>query len=159
MDTVPLLEPAKPKRGGVKGIVYMLCAVFSFHLTRFFVKLCYFVSDISVWEVISIRALLVVILCAFTICIKDRSLFYIPRHLRWILFVRCFVGTLSFSLLFISLKYLTYSTSMILFFLYPIFTSIAGWFIMREKLSIYDIGALLVSLLGVIFFAFPQILG
>ena len=133
----------------------MLMAVVTLHITRLFVKLCYFVSDISVWEVITGRALLVVILCSITILIKDKSLFYVPPHLRCLLFLRCFVGTISFSLMFISLKYLTYSTSMILYFLYPIFTSLAAWLLIKERLSIYDMLALLVSLIGVVLFAFP----
>ena len=133
----------------------MLMAVVTLHITRLFVKLCYFVSDITVWEVITVRALMVVILCSVTILIKDKSLFYVPPHLRCLLFLRCFVGTISFSLMFISLKYLTYSTSMILYFLYPIFTSLAAWLLIKERLSIYDMLALLVSLIGVVLFAFP----
>ena len=133
----------------------MLMAVVTLHITRLFVKLCYFVSDITVWEVITVRALMVVILCSVTILIKDKSLFYVPPHLRCLLFLRCFVGTISFSLMFISLKYLTYSTSMILYFLYPIFTSLAAWLLIKERLSIYDLLALFVSLIGVVLFAFP----
>ena len=83
-DKIPLKKnkqeySVKPQRGGIKGIIYMLLAVASLCLSRFFVKLCYFASDISVWEVISQRAFTIVILCTITICAKDRSLFYIPR--------------------------------------------------------------------------------
>ena len=133
----------------------MLISVLSFHITRFFVKLCYFVSDVSVWEAITGRAFFAVFLSFLTVFIKDKSLLYIPQRLRWLLFWRCFFGTLSFSLMFISLKYLTYSTSMILYFLYPIFTSIAAWLMIRERLSLYDLVALLISLVGVVLFAFP----
>lgn len=163
-DKIPLKKQKQeyseePKREGIKGILYMLLAVASLCLTRFFVKLCYFVSDITVWEVISGRALIVVILCSITICIKDRSLFYIPHELRRLLFLRCFIGTISFSLMFINLKFLTFSTSMIFYFLYPIFTAVVAWIFMKEKLHCFDIIALAASLLGVIFFAFPQFLG
>ena len=143
------------KKGRIKGILYMLIAVLGLHFTRLFVKLGYFHSDISVWEMMTLRALTVVILCSVTILIKDKSLFYVPPHLRCLLFLRCFVGTISFSLIFISLKYLTYSTSMILYFLYPIFTSLIAWLLIKERLSIWDILALLLSLIGVVLFAFP----
>ena len=105
------------------------------------------------------RALLVIILYTATICIKDKSLFYVPSHLSCLLFVRCFFGTGSITFLFISLKYLTYSTSMILTLLYPIFTAILAWLFLKEKLSIFDIIAFILSLTGVTFFVFPQILG
>ena len=90
---------------------------------------------------------------------KDKSLFYVPPHLRCLLFARCFFGTASFTLLFISLKYVTYSTSILLSSLYPIFTAVGAWLLMNEKLTIFDILALFLSLTGVTFFAFPQIFG
>lgn len=136
----------------------MILAVGFLHLTRLFVKLCYFTSNITEWELIWIRAFIVCVLCAITICIKDKSLFRVPKELRWLLFWRSFVGTISFSLMFIALNYLTYSTSMIMYFLYPLLTPFVAWIMLREKLTIIDFLAILVSFIGVIVFAFPNLI-
>ncbi len=95
----------------------------------------------------------------FTIQLRDRKLLVVPRPMRCLLLMRCVVGLTSFSLLFVSLKFLTYSTSMILYFLYPLFTALGARLFLKENLTCWDISATIISLFGVLLFAFPQIVG
>ena len=92
---------------------------------------------------------------AITILAKNPSLFKLPKGTRVLVLMRCIVGLTSFLLLVGALKFLSFSTAMVLYFLYPMFTSIAACIFLKEKLTVYDILAILFSLLGVAVFAFP----
>ena len=133
----------------------MLVTVFFYHLARLFIKLSYVTSNVSVWEGLVVRSLSMSFFFMLTILIKNPKLLRVTKGYRCLLLTRCIVGMVSFTLLFVGLKYLTYSTSMIFYFLYPLFTSIFARIFLKEDLSPYDIIAICISLFGVSLFAFP----
>ena len=106
----------------------MCLAVLSLHFLRFFIKLCFTVSNVSTWEIMAIRTgingVLNLILNAFFF--PNVHLFGVPKHLVWFMIVRVAMGFISFSLAFASLSYLNFSTSMVIWFIYPMITAVAG---------------------------------
>ena len=136
-------------------MLLMLITVFFYHLSRLFIKLSYVYSEVSIWEGLTIRTLAMSMMFFFTVLAKSPKLFIIPKGFRLLILYRCIVGTISFSLVFAGLKYLTYSTSMILYFLYPLYTSVLARIFLKESLSVWDLIALIISFFGVVLFAFP----
>ena len=70
-----------------------------------------------------INGVLNLILIAF---LPGVSLPGVPKHLAWLMFVRCVLGMISFALVFGALKYLNFSTAMVIYFIYPMITAIAA---------------------------------
>ncbi len=143
----------------MRGILCGLLSVFLYHFARFLVKLCYEISGISVWQLIAFRTSTVSLHFIVAILIKDKTLFVVPRPLRCLVLARCIAGAVTLALLFLSINYLTYSTGMVMYLLYPVITAIIAWVFLSERLSLIDVAGVFVSLLGVAFFAFPQLLG
>ncbi len=140
----------------------MLCALIAVilrHMSRFCIKLSYTTSNISGSELVAVRAVALVLHFVLAVLIVDPRLFRVPRPLRCLLLSRSLSATISFTVILIGLNYLTYSTSMVLFLLYPVFTAVGAFLFLKERLSWVDVLAFLFSLCGVAFFTFPQLLG
>ena len=93
-----------------------------------------------------------------TLLIKNPSLLRVPVTSGCLILGRCIVGFTSFLLLVGAIKYLSYSTSIVLYFLYPMFTSVGAWLFLAEKVTIFDFLAIIISMGGVVIYACPQIL-
>ena len=74
----------------------------------------------------------------------------IPKNLYWTLGMRCIVGTVGFASFTIAMKYIPLSVFFIIFNSNPFTTALLGYFWLKERLSLFEIVAMLCAFIGII---------
>jgi len=126
------------------GILFMLLAVLSFGLLNVIVKN---MPGIPVHEVIFFRSAFSLIVTSILIRTRGLSPWGINR--KWLL-IRGILGTLAIGVFFISLHHIPLASLATLQYMAPLFTALAGIFLLREKVKLLQWLMLGTALIGVI---------
>ena len=92
-------------------------------------------------------------LCGSSINVKMRGQRYfadIPRDLYFTLGLRCIIGTVGFACFAIAMQYVPLSVFFIIFNSNPFCTAILGYFWLGERISLFEIIAMVCSFTGII---------
>ena len=73
----------------------------------------------------------------------------IPKSLYTTLTMRCLIGTVGFASFAIAMKFIPLSVFFIIFNSNPFTTAILGYFWIREKISPFEIGAMICAFMGI----------
>ncbi|XP_010541999.1 PREDICTED: uncharacterized protein LOC104815344 isoform X1 [Tarenaya hassleriana] len=114
------------------------------------------VQSIPLFETAFMRCTTILILSYLWLRRSGQPIFG-PSHARKLLILRALVGYLSLFCFIFSIRMLPLSQAIVLSFASPIMASIAARIILREKLKIIDIGALVCSFFGILFIFRPMI--
>ncbi|MEL6536217.1 MAG: DMT family transporter [Bacteroidota bacterium] len=114
------------------GVRYMLLAIFFFSLMNVFVKL---VPNIPSVEVVFFRS---VVSLAISFSLLRAQKVSIWGNNRPILFLRGLTGAIALILYFTTLQKIPLATAVTLQFLFPIFATIFGVFIVKEKVHLWQ---------------------
>ena len=74
----------------------------------------------------------------------------IPKKYHRIIIFRSLVGFIGVTGLFNSIKYLPISTTNVLFFTSPLIAAVIAFFVVKEKITIFDLMCLVLAFIGVI---------
>jgi len=94
-------------------------------------------------------AMLVMQLSSMKFIFKD-DLFPLPQQIRGTYIARCVIGMVSNVSFLISLKFISFSKSSVIFWTSPVFTALGARYFLHERLTIYDWGAVFVAFLGIL---------
>ena len=113
-------------------------------------------TDINIFKVALVRSLIMAIgaYChgRFIGGIKP---FNIDKRTAKLMFFRGLFGTMAFYFELIAIYLMPISIAIVLYFTNPIFASIFSFIFLKEKLSIFDIIGILVSMIGVVIISNP----
>lgn len=127
-----------------KGIQYMLLATFFFALMNVCVKM---VSHIPAVEIILFRSLVSLVM-SFAV-LRARNVSVWGTHHK-LLVTRGVAGAAALILFFITLQHIPLATAVTIQYLSPIFTTILGVFIVKEKVKPWQWTFFLVSFAGIL---------
>ena len=78
------------------------------------------------------------------------DLLEVPKDLRVTLFLRCLTGGICNILYFTSIQLIEVSKASVLFWTTPMFTAIFCYIFLKEQISKYDWGAIVLIFIGVV---------
>ncbi len=112
-----------------RGVVFMLLATFFFALMNVFVKL---LPEIPAVEIVFFRSLISLVISA--VILKSQGISVWGKQRGW-LFLRGMVGAIALVLYFITIQLIPLATAVTIQFITPIFTTIIGIFLNRERVA------------------------
>ena len=112
-----------------RGVVFMLLATFFFALMNVFVKL---LPEIPAVEIVFFRSLISLVISA--VILKSQGISVWGKRRGW-LFLRGMVGAIALVLYFITIQLIPLATAVTIQFITPIFTTIIGIFLNRERVA------------------------
>jgi drug/metabolite transporter (DMT)-like permease len=74
----------------------------------------------------------------------------VPKEYQKIIVFRALIGFFGIQGMWASVKYMPVSTANCIFFTLPVWTSIIAFFVLKEKLSKYDVFSIITAFMGVI---------
>lgn len=127
-----------------KGVLYMFIAGLMFAIMNVFVKL---IPNIPAIEVVFFRSLISFIL-TFSY-LKSQKIPLFGSHKRWLI-LRGLAGAISLSLYFYTLQHIPLASAVTMQFLSPVFTSILGIYIVKERVYSFQWFFYLLAFIGII---------
>lgn len=126
------------------GVRYMLLATLFFSLMNVFVKL---IPNIPAVEIVFFRSIVSLILSYFFLKAQNQKIW---GKNKLVLILRGLSGALALVLFFITLQAIPFASAVTIQYLSPIFTSILGVFIVKEKVKPWQWVFYAIAFLGVI---------
>ena len=108
----------------------------------------------SLWQLMFLRAILVVLILVTWTVLKKRSDIIKPKRLKWPI-IRAFLMSCAYSFFYASLPFAALAQAASCFFTAPIFTCFFAAVILREKIGFWRISSILIGFLGVIYIIQP----
>ena len=134
-----------------KGIFYIILAAFGFAFMNLFVKLA---GDLPAIEKSFFRNL-VAIFFAFTVMKKEKIPFTIPKGTGKYIFFRSLFGTIGIFANFYAIGKLYIADASMLNKLSPFFAIIFSYFLLKEKIKLYQFVCVLTAFTGALFILRP----
>lgn len=134
-----------------KGIFYIILAAFGFAFMNLFVKLA---GDLPAIEKSFFRNL-VAVFFAFTVMKKEKIPFNIPKGTGKYIFFRSLFGTIGIFANFYAIGKLYIADASMLNKLSPFFAIIFSYFLLKEKIKLYQFACVLTAFLGALFILRP----
>ena len=100
-------------------------------------------------------ALLMLVMCLLTMKFLKQDLLPIPSKIRLTYIIRCVVGTMCNHCFLLSLQFISFSKASVLFWTSPVFTALAARYVLNERLSYYDWGAVGIAFFGILMIQNP----
>ena len=108
----------------------------------------------SLWQLMFLRAILVVLILVIWVVLKKRSDIIKPKRLKWPI-IRAFLMSCAYSFFYASLPFAALAQAASCFFTAPIFTCFFAAVILREKIGFWRISSILIGFLGVLYIIQP----
>ena len=108
----------------------------------------------SLWQLMFLRAILVVLILVTWAVLKKRSDIIKPKRLKWPI-IRAFLMSCAYSFFYASLPFAALAQAASCFFTAPIFTCFFAAVILREKIGFWRISSILIGFLGVLYIIQP----
>ena len=108
----------------------------------------------SLWQLMFLRAILVVLILVTWAVLKKRSDIIKPNRLKWPI-IRAFLMSCAYSFFYASLPFAALAQAASCFFTAPIFTCFFAAVILREKIGFWRISSILIGFLGVLYIIQP----
>ena len=108
----------------------------------------------SLWQLMFLRAILVVLILVTWAVRKKRSDIIKPKRWKWPI-IRAFFMSCAYSFFYASLPFAALAQAASCFFTAPIFTCFFAAVILREKIGFWRLSSILVGFLGVIYIIQP----
>ncbi len=108
----------------------------------------------SLWQLMFLRAILVVLILVTWAVLKKRSDIIKPKRWKWPI-IRAFLMSCAYSFFYASLPFAALAQAASCFFTAPIFTCFFAAVILREKIGFWRISSILIGFLGVIYIIQP----
>ena len=108
----------------------------------------------SVWQLMFLRAILVVLILVTWAVLKKRSDIIKPKGWKWPI-IRAFLMSCAYSFFYASLPFAALAQAASCFFTAPIFTCFFAAVILREKIGFWRICSILIGFLGVLYIIQP----
>ena len=134
-----------------KGIFYIILAAFGFAFMNLFVKLA---GDLPAIEKSFFRNL-VAVFFAFTVMKKEKIPFTIPKGTGKYIFFRSLFGTIGIFANFYAIGKLYIADASMLNKLSPFFAIIFYYFLLKEKIKLYQLACVLTAFVGALFILRP----
>lgn len=134
-----------------KGIFYIILAAFGFAFMNLFVKLA---GDLPAIEKSFFRNL-VAVFFAFTVMKKEKIPFTIPNGTGKYIFFRSLFGTIGIFANFYAIGKLYIADASMLNKLSPFFAIIFSYFLLKEKIKLYQFACVLTAFVGALFILRP----
>lgn len=134
-----------------KGIFYIILAAFGFAFMNLFVKLA---GDLPAIEKSFFRNL-VAVFFAFTVMKKEKIPFNIPKGTGKYIFFRSLFGTIGIFANFYAIGKLYIADASMLNKLSPFFAIIFSYFLLKEKIKLYQLACVLTAFVGALFILRP----
>lgn len=134
-----------------KGIFYIILAAFGFAFMNLFVKLA---GDLPAIEKSFFRNL-VAVFFAFTVMKKEKIPFNIPKGTGKYIFFRSLFGTIGIFANFYAIGKLYIADASMLNKLSPFFAIIFSYFLLKEKIKLYQFACVLTAFVGALFILRP----
>ena len=134
-----------------KGIFYIILAAFGFAFMNLFVKLA---GDLPAIEKSFFRNL-VAVFFAFTVMKKKKIPFNIPKGTGKYIFFRSLFGTIGIFANFYAIGKLYIADASMLNKLSPFFAIIFSYFLLKEKIKLYQFACVLTAFVGALFILRP----
>ena len=134
-----------------KGIFYIILAAFGFAFMNLFVKLA---GDLPAIEKSFFRNL-VAVFFAFTVMKKEKIPFTIPKGTGKYIFFRSLFGTIGIFANFYAIGKLYIADASMLNKLSPFFAIIFSYFLLNEKIKLYQFACVLTAFVGALFILRP----
>lgn len=134
-----------------KGIFYIILAAFGFAFMNLFVKLA---GDLPAIEKSFFRNL-VAVFFAFTVMKKEKIPFNIPKETGKYIFFRSLFGTIGIFANFYAIGKLYIADASMLNKLSPFFAIIFSYFLLKEKIKLYQLACVLTAFVGALFILRP----
>lgn len=134
-----------------KGIFYIILAAFGFAFMNLFVKLA---GDLPAIEKSFFRNL-VAVFFAFTVMKKEKIPFTIPKGTGKYIFFRSLFGTIGIFANFYAIGKLYIADASMLNKLSPFFAIIFSYFLLKEKIRLYQFACVLTAFVGALFILRP----
>ena len=129
-----------------------ILSTFGFAIQDMVVKL---LSEIgSLWQLMFLRAILVVLILVTWVVLKKRSDIIKPKRWKWPI-IRAFLMSCAYSFFYASLPFAALAQAASCFFTAPIFTCFFAAVILREKIGFWRISSILIGFLGVLYIIQP----
>ena len=134
------------------AIALAILSTLGFAIQDMVVKL---LSEIgSLWQLMFLRAILVVLILVIWVVLKKRSDIIKPKRLKWPI-IRAFLMSCAYSFFYASLPFAALAQAASCFFTAPIFTCFFAAVILREKIGFWRISSILIGFLGVLYIIQP----
>lgn len=152
------LRPSKrlPKNNFCLGSLLMLFASICSTAMKFLVKYLYVETVMNSFEVGYWRAFIALLINIMYIYCHGINFFSIPRNNVKYLLVRGFTGFVGLACAFTALRLLTISQATVIFFTNPFFTTFLAFVILKERLVLCDVLAMICGLIGIFFMFSPS---
>ncbi len=137
----------------VLGIVCMLTAATLWAGLNVASKVLYNTTNITAFEVIYFRCFVPIVFTIVYAQMKNVDVLRVPTKAGRDLFYRVVLAIFGFCLGFCSLKIMSYSKYMTLVYVYPILTQFCAYFIIGERLTVFDVVNCVSSFAGVLIVA------
>ena len=134
-----------------KGIFYIILAAFGFAFMNLFVKLA---GDLPAIEKSFFRNL-VAVFFVFTVMKKEKIPFNIPKGTGKYIFFRSLFGTIGIFANFYAIGKLYIADASMLNKLSPFFAIIFSYFLLKEKIKLYQFACVLTAFVGALFILRP----
>ena len=108
----------------------------------------------SLWQLMFLRAILVVLILVIWAVLKKRSDIIKPKRWKWPI-IRAFLMSCAYSFFYASLPFAALAQAASCFFTAPIFTCFFAAIILREKIGVWRISSILIGFLGVLYIIQP----
>ena len=108
----------------------------------------------SLWQLMFLRAILVVLILVTWAVLKKRSDIIKPKRWKWPI-IRAFLMSCAYSFFYASLPFAALAQAASCFFTAPIFTCFFAAVILREKIGFWRISFILIGFLGVLYIIQP----
>lgn len=123
---------------------------------KFLVKYLYVKTIMNSFEVAYWRAFIALLINIMYVYCHGINLFNIPRNNIRYLLIRGFTGFVGLACAFTALRLLTISQATVIFFTNPFFTSFLAFLILKERLVLCDILAMICGITGIFFMFRPS---
>ena len=139
------------KDNTVKGILCIFASAIGFAAMMVFAKLA---IDVDPIQKTFYRNVLVSVI-ALIFLLRSKNSFAIPKGARLVMLLRCICGTIGLTLAFVAVEMMYVADATLLQKLSPFVVIIASYFVLGEKIQPYQIAALVVAFIGLIFVVKP----
>ena len=134
----------------ILGILCALGASITWPAFYFVTKQIYIMTNISYFDMVYFRCLIPFLLTLIYIVFTGVGMFAIPRDVSSNVFIRVMCWTTCAILNFVSMKIMSLTKYIVIISTAPMLTSLTGYLMINEKLSIYDIVSCISSFCGVV---------
>ncbi|CAI2372904.1 unnamed protein product [Moneuplotes crassus] len=126
----------KSKDNKLLGILYMIATGLSFSLSAITCKLAYERNEhLNGLDYVLCRSIILPICSIFQVVSTKVNVFDVKKEYRMLLALRCIIGGIGMPCLFIALKHIPLSLSILIVNINPLLVAIAAFFILKEKLT------------------------